>query len=184
VIAASCRWLFIFSVAIQSAEYNDVVIVPGSDKVTAEMSYKTPVSVLVLIHTAELQVLLLERADKAGFWQSVTGSLEDGETFRDAAIREVREETGLDAEHLVEDWNMSNVYEIYPHWRYRYAPGVTHNTEHVFGMELPQPVPVTLSPREHLRHEWVDWRDAAGRVFSWTNVEALRRLGERHGLKL
>lgn len=148
------------------------------------MSYKTPISVLVLIHTADLQVLLLERADKAGFWQSVTGSLEDGETLREAAIREVREETGLDAEHLFEDWGMSNVYEIYPHWRYRYAPGVIHNTEHVFGMELPEPLPVTLSPSEHLRHEWVDWRNAAERVFSWTNVEALRRLGERHGLKL
>lgn len=148
------------------------------------MSYKIPVSVLVLIHTKDLQVLLMERADKPGFWQSVTGSLEDGEAFRDAAVREVREETGLSAEPFLEDWRMSNVYEIYPHWRYRYAPGVMHNTEHVFGMELPAPLPVTLSPREHLRYEWVDWRDAAARAFSWTNVEALRRLGKRHGLQL
>ena len=148
------------------------------------MAHKIPVSVLVLIHTADMRVLLLERADKADFWQSVTGSLEAGETFREAAIREVREETGLSADHLVDDWQMSNVYEIYPHWRYRYAPGVTHNIEHVFGMELPEPLPVTLSPREHVRYEWVDWRNAAQRVFSWTNVEALRRLGERHGLQL
>lgn len=148
------------------------------------MPHKIPVSVLVLIHTADMQVLLLERSDKPGFWQSVTGSLEAGESFLDAAIREVREETGLEAGRFLEDWGMSNVYEIYPHWRYRYAPGVVHNTEHVFGMELPQSLPVTLSPREHLRYEWVDWRDAAARVFSWTNVEALRRLGERHGLQL
>lgn len=146
------------------------------------MSYKTPVSVLVLIHTPDLQVLLIERADKAGFWQSVTGSLEGDESLRDAAIREVMEETGLDANVLpLADWQISNVYEIYPHWRYRYAPGVTENTEHVFGLELPAPQVVQLSPQEHVRQEWVDWREAAKRVFSWTNVEALRELGRRHG---
>ena len=149
------------------------------------MAYKQPVSVLVLIHTADLQVLLLERADKPGFWQSVTGSLEPGETTREAAVREVHEETGLQAQlYNFYDWQMSNVYEIYPHWRQRYAPGVTHNTEHVFGLELPTVLPVTLAPREHLRHVWVDWREAAIRVFSWTNVLALRALGERHGLTL
>lgn len=149
------------------------------------MAYKTPVSALVLIHTADLQVLLLERADKAGFWQSVTGSLEDGETPYDAAIREVKEETGLDTrQYDLQDWQLSNVYEIYPHWRHRYAPGVTHNTEHVFGLELPAALPVQLSPAEHVRYEWVDWREAARRVFSWTNVEALKELGKRHGLLL
>ncbi len=146
------------------------------------MPYKTPVSVLVLIHTADLQVLLLERADKPGFWQSVTGSLEPGETTRDAAIREVREETGLEAVHYgLADWQTQYEYEIYPHWRHRYAPGVTRNTEHLFGLELPAPLPVTLEPCEHLRYEWVGWREAAIRVFSWTNVAALRHLGERHG---
>ena len=148
-------------------------------------TYKTPISALVLIHTRDLQVLLLERADKPGFWQSVTGSLEDGETPHDAAIREVREETGLDAlAYRFEDWQASNVYEIYPHWRHRYAPGVTENVEHLFGLELPAPVDVQLAPDEHVRYEWVDWRDAAKRVFSWTNVDALKRLGERHHLKL
>jgi len=147
------------------------------------MPYKTPVSALVLIHTADLQVLLLERADRPGFWQSVTGSLEEGETPRDAAVREVKEETGLDAAGI-EDWQSSNVYEIYPHWRYRYAPGITHNTEHTFGLTLPEALPVKLAPQEHVRYEWVDWREAAIRVFSWTNVEAIRQLGHRHGLEL
>lgn len=154
------------------------------------MGHKTPISVLVLIHTPDMQVLLMERADKQGFWQSVTGSLEvlaNGtlESLEDAAVREVQEETGLNAyEYKLEDWGFSNVYEIYPHWRYRYEPGITQNTEHVFGLELPGPLDVQLCPKEHVRYEWVDWRDAAKRVFSWTNVEALRKLGERYGLKL
>lgn len=149
------------------------------------MAYKQPVSVLVLIYTADLQVLLLERADRQGFWQSVTGSQEAGETLRETALREVREETGLEADRFdFSDWQMSNVYEIYPHWRHRYAPGVTHNTEHVFGLQLPAPLPITPAPDEHVRYEWVDWREAAPRVFSWTNVAALRKLGELHGLTL
>lgn len=152
--------------------------------------YKTPVSALVLVHTRDLQVLIMERADKAGFWQSVTGSLErlpSGELERpiDAAVREVREETGLDAaDYKLLDWHCSHVYEIYLHWRSRYAPGVTENTEHIFGLELPEPVAVQLAPREHVAYEWVDWREAAKRVFSWTNVEALRKLGERNNLTL
>ncbi len=147
--------------------------------------HKIPVSALVLIHTADLQVLLLERADKAGYWQSVTGSIEAGETPFAAAIREVKEETGLDAlAYDFQDWHASNTYEIYPHWRHRYAPGVTQNTEHLFGLCLPQALPVTLAPDEHVNYEWVDWRTAAQKVFSWTNVDALKKLGERHHLML
>jgi len=148
-------------------------------------NYKTPISALVLIYTADLQVLIMERADKIGFWQSVTGSIEGSETPREAAIREVLEETSLDANlYDFQDWHASNVYEIYPHWRHRYAPNVTENREHLFGLQLPVPVPIQLAPNEHVQYEWVDWREAAKRVFSWTNVDALKRLGEKHQLSL
>jgi dATP pyrophosphohydrolase len=147
--------------------------------------HKIPVSALVLIHTPALEVLIMERADKPGYWQSVTGSIELGETPEQAAVREVKEETGLDAlAYNFQDWHASNVYEIYPHWRYRYAAGVTENIEHLFGLMLPSALPITLAPDEHTQYVWVDWREAAQRVFSWTNVDALKRLGERHGLNL
>ena len=127
----------------------------------------------------------MERADKPGYWQSVTGSIEGNETPMQAAVREVHEETGLDALlYDLQDWQVSNVYEIYPHWRHRYAPGVTENREHLFGLTLPSPLHIKLAPNEHVCYEWVDWREAAKRVFSWTNVDALKRLGERHQLTL
>jgi dATP pyrophosphohydrolase len=138
------------------------------------------------VYTQQLEVLLIERADKPGFWQSVTGSIEseDADLLATAA-RELMEETGIDAhQYQLQDWQFSQTYEIYPHWRHRYAPGVTQNVEHVFGLELPGRVPVKLAPREHIAYEWVDWREAAQRVFSWTNVEALRKLGEMHQLSL
>lgn len=144
------------------------------------LPYKIPVSTLVVIHTAQLEALLLERSDRPGYWQSVTGSQHQGEELRDTAIREVAEETGIDAtRHSLAAWNLVNVFEIYPVWRNRFAPGVTHNTEHVFGLTLPGPVDVALSPREHLRYEWLPWRDAADRVFSWSNRRALLMLPER-----
>lgn len=143
-------------------------------------AFKIPVSTLVVIHTPSLDVLLLERADHPGFWQSVTGSQQEGETLRQTAIREVGEETGIDAASLLlEEWRLRNVYEIYPVWRHRYAPGVTHNTEHVFGLRIPARVPVRLAPREHLSAEWVPWREAAERVFSWSNRSAILKLPER-----
>ncbi len=144
------------------------------------MAYKIPISVLVVVYTPELDVLLLERADRPGFWQSVTGSQDEGETLNETAVRELREETGLDAaRYELTDWRRQNRYEIYRRWRSRYAPGVTHNVEHVFGLRVPQPLEIALQPKEHLRHEWLPWRAAAERVFSWSNAEAIRGLPER-----
>ena len=149
------------------------------------MAFKKPISSLVLIYTKDFKVLLMERADKAGYWQSVTGSLEDNETPKEAAIREVFEETGVDAnQYALEDWQLSHVYEIYTHWRYRYAPDTTHNTEHIFGLNLPSELPIQLSKHEHVQYLWVDWCDAMDKVFSWTNVKAIKKLAEIHQLKL
>lgn len=139
--------------------------------------HKIPVSVLVVIHTPDLRVLLLERADAPGYWQSVTGSQEPGETLPRTAAREVREETGLDAARYgLKDWRHQYEFEIFERWRQRYAPGVTHNTEHVFSLGVPEPLPVRLSPREHLSFLWLPWREAADRCFSWSNADAIRRL--------
>ena len=143
-------------------------------------TYKQPVSVLVVIYTQALEVLLLERADYAGYWQSVTGSRDGEEALRETAIREVLEETGIDARaHALTDWQEQNVYEIYPRWVHRYPPGTTHNTEHVFGMELPGRVAVQLSPREHLSHVWLPWQEAAEKVFSPSNRAAILELPKR-----
>lgn len=144
------------------------------------MDYKIPVSVLVVIYTPDLQVLLLERADHPGYWQSVTGSCDPGESLRQTAVREVREETGLDAgKYVLTDWGLRFDFEIYAEWRHRYAPGVTHNTEHVFGLELPRPLPVMLEPREHLNWRWLPCGEARKQVFSWSNAAALERLPQR-----
>jgi dATP pyrophosphohydrolase len=149
------------------------------------MSFKKPVSSLVLIYTEDFKVLLMERADKKAFWQSVTGSLEENETPREAAVREVFEETGINTnQYLLEDWQLSHIYEIYAHWRYRYAPNITHNTEHIFGLKVPTTISVQLSEHEHVQYLWVDWKEAIDKVFSWTNIQAIKKLAEIHQLKL
>ena len=138
-------------------------------------TFKLPLSVLVVIYTPVLEVLLIRRSDHAEFWQSVTGSVDAADAdLRHTAAREVQEETGLvvlPADPV--DWGISNVYEIYPAWRHRYAPGITHNTEHVFGLCVQEAFPVHLSPREHTASQWLDWRAAADLCYSPSNAEAI-----------
>lgn len=159
-------------------------------------AYKIPESALVVIYSAGLDVLLIERTGHPGFWQSVTGSkARPDEPLAETAIREVAEETGIRVvsalseaaaanavprAHLV-DWQITNAYEIYPAWRHRYAPGVTVNTEHVFGLCVPRDIPVTLSPREHVGYVWLPYQEAADRCFSSSNAAAIRQLPERAG---
>jgi dihydroneopterin triphosphate diphosphatase len=145
------------------------------------MPHKLPTSILALVHTQDLRVLLIERADHPGFWQSVTGSREPGEPLQQTARRELAEETGIEAEAFggLSDWRLAQVYEIYAHWRYRYPPGTTHNTEHVYALELPAPVPVQLAPREHRAALWLPWREAAAKCFSWSNRAAIEQLPAR-----
>ena len=146
-------------------------------------AHKIPQSVLVVIHSPELEVLLIERAKQPGFWQSVTGSKDHlDEDWALTAIREVAEETGIVVgspqvpASALRDWALENVYEIYPVWRHRYAPGVTHNTERVFGLRVPRDTPITLAPREHTQHVWLPWQEAADRCFSPSNAEAILML--------
>ena len=143
------------------------------------MPFKKPVSVLVVIHSPapHYDILLLERAAHPGYWQSVTGSQEDDEALIATAVREVGEETGIvvTADRLV-DWQQTNTYEIFPEWRHRYAPGVTQNTEHVFSLEVPRETPIRIAPGEHLDHCWLPLAEAAEKVFSWSNRDAILAL--------
>jgi dATP pyrophosphohydrolase len=141
--------------------------------------FKIPQSVLVVIHTPALEVLVIRRVD-SGTWQSVTGSKDfEAEDWVSTAVREVQEETGIDALHAdcqLRDWELENVYEIYPVWRGRYAPHVSHNKERVFGLKLPRKLPIQLSPSEHTDYKWMSWKEAADTCFSPSNAEAILML--------
>ena len=143
--------------------------------------YKLPESVLVIIHTRDLQVLIMERADQENFWQSVTGSKNNfEESLITTAAREVQEETGLDiSQFVLTDWHLKNVYSIYPIWQHRYAPGITQNTEHVFGLTLPHIVPISLASREHRQFRWLPYQEAAAACFSASNSSAILQLPQR-----
>jgi dihydroneopterin triphosphate diphosphatase len=147
--------------------------------------HKIPRSVLVVIYTADLQVLMLERAGWPGFWQSVTGSIEhEGEPLMQTAVREVREETGIDAsQYHLSDWGIENRFEIFKKNLGRYAEGVTHNEERVFGLEVPHILPVRLEPSEHLDYRWLPWKEAAVSTPSWSNRDAILLLPEKRGMR-
>jgi dATP pyrophosphohydrolase len=153
--------------------------------------FKIAQSALVVIYTPALDVLLIRRADTPEvFWQSVTGSKDAPEhSFEETAIREVEEETGIDcargtALHAgLQDWGLENVYSIYPRWLHRYAPGTVHNTERVFGLQVPQGTAVRLNPREHTDYQWLPYQEAASLCFSPSNAEAILML-PRFGVPL
>ena len=156
-----------------NSDMNDIV----QAAIKPAKPYKIPRSTLVVIYNDKLEVLLIERADHPGYWQSVTGSQDEGETLAKTAIREVMEETGIDVnQYRFSDWQQQSEYEIYAIWRHRYAPGVTHNTEHVFGLCVTGRVPVTLAPREHLQHVWLPIDKAAAMCFSASNRDAILSL--------
>ncbi len=139
---------------------------------------KKPVSILVVAHDPELNILLLERAAHPGYWQSVTGSQEGDESLRETAVREVAEETDIrcTAAQLTE-WHLTNRFEIFAEWRDRYPAGVTHNSESVFSLCIPSGTAIATAPGEHRDHRWLPWRAAAAACFSWTNRDAILMLG-------
>ena len=153
-------------------------------------AFKIPESVLVVIHTAALEVLLIERADHPGFWQSVTGSKDFvDEALATTAQREVFEETGIQiydpavagmpAREDLRDWHLANIYDIYPTWLPRYAAGITRNTEHVFSLQVQRDIAITLSACEHTAAVWLPYHHAADQCFSSSNAEAILQLPAR-----
>lgn len=149
----------------------------GQEHAQAAAAFKLPISVLVVIYTPALRVLLLNRADAPGYWQSVTGSKDHlREPLAQTSAREVAEETGIDCRApsvRLRSWHLINHYDIYPRLLHRYAPGVTRNTEHVFGLCVPAGTRVRLNPREHTEFVWLPWRAAADRCYSPSNAEAI-----------
>ncbi|MBN6711160.1 dihydroneopterin triphosphate diphosphatase [Haemophilus haemoglobinophilus] len=139
------------------------------------MNHKNPNSVLVVIYAQSTKrVLMLQRQDDTDFWQSVTGTIESGETPRQAAIREVKEEVGIDilAENLpLFDCHKQIEFEIFSHFRYKYAPDVTHCIEHWFLLPLAEERAVDLT--EHFAYQWLSVQDAIKLTKSPNNSEAI-----------
>lgn len=144
------------------------------------MEAKRPISILAVVHTPQMQVLLLERVRPSQFWQSVTGSQEFGESLAETASREIEEETGIRiAASALIDLDLANRFPIPPAWRARYGPCITHNVEHVFSACLASPCLPKIDPNEHQAWQWLRWENAAQRVWSWTNRDAIRLIAQR-----
>jgi dATP pyrophosphohydrolase len=143
--------------------------------------YRQPVSVLVVVYTDDGLALLLKRVNPIEMWQSITGSLEPGEAHADAAARELAEETGFKNEGVLDSAGVSRRFEIDPRWQHRFAPGVVHNTEHEWRYRLPSAIPIVLSATEHSEYCWMPIKEAADKVWSWTNREALQSLANNAG---
>ena len=141
------------------------------------LKYKNNQSVLVVIYAeSTYRVLMLQRQDDPSFWQSVTGTLETNETPRETAIREVWEEVGLKIEEnstALFDCKESIEFEIFPYFRYKYAPNVTHCREHWFLLAMEQEFEPRLS--EHLAYQWVSPEKAIQMTKSSNNAEAIRK---------
>ena len=131
---------------------------------------------LVIVHTDHGEVLLLRRSAPFDFWQSVTGSLQPGETHFRAAERELREETGLTDEGALEYTGVSRQFAIDPRWRNRFAAGVVENVEFEWRYRLPRTMEIRMNDEEHSHYCWLPVRDAVNKVWSWTNRDALRNL--------
>ena len=138
-------------------------------------AHRRPESVLVVVHSGR-SVLVMLRVQPFNFWQSVTGSLEPGEDPTDTALRELKEETGIDATPHIVPTGVVREFVIDPRWRSRYAPGVTTNREHEFRLALPDTQAVSLDPHEHSEYRWLDIDEAIETVWSYTNREALEAL--------
>ncbi|NBI13148.1 dihydroneopterin triphosphate diphosphatase [[Haemophilus] felis] len=139
------------------------------------MKYKNPYSVLVLVYeTKHNKVLMLQRQDDPSFWQSITGTIENEETPLQTAIREVREEIGLDVQQeklKLIDCNHSVKFEIFPQFRHKYAPHISHCTEHWFLLPLPEQYEIHLT--EHLDYQWLPPQQAVALTKSWNNRAAI-----------
>ncbi len=141
--------------------------------------FRRPLSVLVVIYTDDAKILLLKRQKPFEFWQSVTGSLQDGESHAQAACRELDEETGIQVAGNLSYSGTIRTFEIDPRWRYRFAPGTVENVEHEWQLRLPEVVDVMIDANEHSDYQWLPIAAAIDAVWSWTNKEALQELREK-----